>query len=118
VFRRLTRRDKPGYYKGLHYTEYVDEIRRLKANGDYDEAEKLLLCLVDAVEAEAKAEGWGVAPWYYEQLAIIYRKRKDYQAEVAILERFARQRRAPGVKPPVLLERLAKARELLAKYGS
>jgi pimeloyl-ACP methyl ester carboxylesterase len=46
-------------------------------------------------------------------LAIIHRKRKDYQNEVAILERFANQKHAPGVKPQKLLERLEKARTLL-----
>lgn len=107
--------EKPGYYKGLHYTKYVDQVKRLKSSGNYDKAEELLLHLIDAVEAEAKAEGCGVAPWYYEQLAIIYRKRKDYQAEVAILERFARQKHAPGAMPPILLDRLVKARKLLTE---
>ncbi|HWO71024.1 MAG TPA: hypothetical protein VNP94_09760 [Actinomycetota bacterium] len=87
-------------------------MRRLRREGKEDEAERLLLRLVDAVEAEAAAEGWGVAPWYYEQLAIIYRKRKDLDAEVRILERFAGQRHAPGASPPKLLERLEKARAL------
>jgi hypothetical protein len=51
---------------------------------------------VDAVEAEAAAEGSAVAPWYYEQLASIYHKRKDFDSEVPILQRFARQQHAPG----------------------
>ncbi|MBC7109277.1 MAG: hypothetical protein H5T41_10960 [Methanomassiliicoccales archaeon] len=78
----------PGFLRGKHYTEYVEEVQNLKRTGRLDEAEKLLLKLVEAVEAEARAQGWGVAPWYYEQLAIIYRKRKDYAAEVAILKRY------------------------------
>ena len=41
----------------------------------------------------------GVAPWYYEQLAIIYRKRKDYLKEIEVLERFAKQKHAPGASP-------------------
>ncbi|MGQ0669703.1 MAG: HIRAN domain-containing protein [Actinomycetota bacterium] len=90
----------PGTIDGRHYTAYVEEVRRLRREGNDEEAERLLLRLVDAVEAEARAEGWGVAPWYYEQLAIIYRKRKDHEAEVAILERYAAQPHAPGASPP------------------
>jgi hypothetical protein len=96
----------------MEFTEHVDEVRELRRQDRDEEAERLLLRLVEAVEAEAAAEGWGVAPWYYEQLAIIYRKRKDLDAEVSILERFARQRHAPGASPPKLLARLERARTL------
>lgn len=71
--------------------------------------------LIKAVEAESRAEKWGVAPWYYEQLAIIYRKRKDYLKEIEVLERFAKQKHAPGASTPKLLERLEKARILASK---
>lgn len=106
----------PGFVRGRHYTEYVEEVKELRRAGHEAEAEKLLLELVDATEAEAQAQRWGVAPWYYEQLAISYRKRKDYLSEIAILERFARQVHAPGAASPQLLERLAKARAL-AQHG-
>jgi DNA polymerase III subunit epsilon len=39
---------------------------------------------------------------------VIYRQRKDKDGEVAILERFAHQKHAPGATPPKLLERLAR----------
>ena len=52
-------------------------------------------------------------PWYYEQLALIYRKNKDLLKEHAILERFESQRHAPGRKPETLMARLAKVRESL-----
>lgn len=100
----------PGMVDGRHFTEHVDEVKRLRREGKDDEAEVLLLRLVDATEAEAAAEGMGVAPWYYEQLAIIYNKRKDFDAEVRILERYQGQAHAPGASPPKLLERLEKAR--------
>ncbi len=102
-------KDKPGEYNGRHYTEYVDEATELKRQGKADEAAALLLALVDATEAEAKAEKIIVAPWYYEQLAIVYRGQKDYAAEVAILERYAKQPHGPKNK---LLDRLKKARAL------
>ena len=108
-------REKPGYYKGRHYTTYVEEVRQLKRTGKSEEAKSLLLQLVEATEKEDKVNRWGVAPWYYEQLAIIYRRAKDYASEVALLERFTRQRHGPGVTPPKLLQRLEKARALAEK---
>lgn len=107
----------PGYYRGRHYITFVEEVKALKCTGDNDAVERLLLALVGAVEAESRAKGpkWGVAPWYYDELAVLYRKQKDYAAEVAILERFMRQPHAPGVKPPKLADRLENARMLLAK---
>jgi len=108
-------RKKPGFYKGKHYTEYVEAITSLKRKGRYDDAESLLLMLLDATEEEDCVEHMGVAPWYYEQLAIIYRKQLRYADEITVLERFAKQRHAPGVQPPKLIERLSKAKGLLEK---
>ncbi|MDD5748529.1 MAG: hypothetical protein PHP64_05740, partial [Actinomycetota bacterium] len=90
---------KPGYYKGKHYTEYVEDIKRLKREGSKDTVESLLLMLVDATEEEDRYEKMGVAPWFYHELAILYRKEGRYSDEVDILERYERQRKAPGVMP-------------------
>lgn len=100
--------------EGEHYTDYVDKVKCLKQQKKYNEAIDLLLKLVEEIENEAKTagEGWGVAPWYYEQLAIIYRKQGRYGEEVAILEQYERQPKAPGVGPQKLAERLEKARQL------
>ena len=87
-----------------HYTSFVDQIRELKRLGKLNEAEKLLLQTIDATEAE----NWGVAPWYYDQLAIVYRKQKKIEEERGILVRFAKQLHAPGARPPKLLARLQK----------
>ncbi len=98
----------PGYLRGNHYTEYTDQVKELRRSGLTDEAEELLLELIAATEAEAKAMNWGVAPWYYEQLAILYSKRHEKDREIAILERFARAPHAPGASVPKLLARLSK----------
>ncbi len=76
--------------------------------------ENLLLELVKATEAESAVNGMGVAPAYYSELAILYRKQKEYSKEISILERFAKQKHARGVMPAKLLERLEKAKELAA----
>ena len=104
--------DTAGYVDGKHFTEYVEQVKGLKRAGDVDSAELLLLRLVDATESESAADGWGVAPWYYEQLAIVYRRQRLYDKEVALLERFAAQKHAPGVSPGQLMERLNRARIL------
>ena len=103
---------KAGFINGKHYTFYVDTVKQLKRDGKLDEAEKLLLKLIDAVEEESRQEGVLVAPWYYEQLAILYRKQKLYEKEVSILTRFVAQRHEKGHP---LEERLTKARLATAK---
>lgn len=102
-----------GYYNGRHFTTYVRGVEVLKRRKRLDEAESLLLELVKATEAEDRKDKLGVAPWYYGELAKIYRKQKNYAKEVAILERYAQQRHAPGAKPRILLERLDRAKKLL-----
>lgn len=101
---------------GKHFSEYVEEINQLKKSGKYQELESLLKKLIDATEAGDSISHWGVAPWYYEELAKLYRNNKEYRKEVEVLERFAGKRHGHGVKPPKLLERLDRAKQLLAKY--
>ena len=68
-------------------------------------------CTVTVIQEQVSIEkNWGVAPWYYEQAAIIYRKLDDASAEISILERFMAQRHAPGVGPGELALRLQKAK--------
>jgi len=78
----------------------------LKQQKRYDEAIALLLKLVTETEKEAMEKNWGVAPWYYEQLAIVYRKTKCLDDEIQILERYESQPKAPGVSSGKLAERL------------
>jgi hypothetical protein len=110
MFLRVLNSNKPGFYQGKHYTEYVEQIKELKRSEKLAKAETLLLGLVAAVEAEEAAEHHGKAPWYTEQLAIVYRKQHRYADELAILERYDR-----GNRPPVFAERKAKVKTLVAK---
>ncbi len=103
----FSHKDKPGKYKGQHFSTYVDEIDELKRAGNDEELERLLFALVDATEADSRANNWGVAPAYYEELAIMYRKRKDYASEVKILERYAGQQKASGAGAGKLAQRLS-----------
>ena len=102
--------DKPGFYKGRDFTTFVEDVKTLMRNKELEKAEELLLHLIDANEEGSRATGMGVAPWYYGKLAAIYHRRRDYAAQVAILERFAGQKHSPGSMPRQLEARLEKAR--------
>ena len=106
---------KPGFIYGRHFSTFINDVESQKKNGNIEGAEKLLLELIDATEAESRADKVGVAPWYYEELAKFYRSRKDYLKEVSILKRFNKQKHAPGEKPKKLFKRLEKAIALAAK---
>src|SRR4051794_3412785 len=82
--------------------ELVNRVKQLKRLGQPDEAEIVLLAEVQRWEAD----GTGVAPWYYEQLAVIYRKQGHIDDEIAILERFEGQPKLPGAGPEILRQRL------------
>lgn len=109
------RAQKAAQALGRHYANWVEPVKKLKRQGKFEEAEKILLACIDATERESAITNYGVAPWYYEQLAIIYRKQDRLAAEVAILERFMKQKHGLGVKPEEMADRLVKASELLSK---
>ena len=102
--------DRPGMHRNKHHSEYAEVVQALKREGELQAAERLLAQLIDAVEAEDAVEKFGVAPWCYQQMAIIKRKLRDRAGEIDVLERFAAQRHAPGKAVEALLERLRKLR--------
>lgn len=102
-----------GNYRGKHYTEWVDKVKELKRDDRLDDALTLLNGLVKAVESEAKSTGHGVPPFYYEQIAIICRKRGDLAGELAILQRYDSQPAAPGSGAPKMAARLRKVNEMV-----
>lgn len=99
--------------KTEHEETNWEKLKRLKLENNLDEAEAFLLKLVVVSEDEGKDHG--VSPWCYESLAILYRKQKRIKDEVELLRRYAEQKKAPGVTPAKLAERLVKAEALLIK---
>jgi len=91
------------------------EIKSNLPNIEYDKEINKNIKWVEETEKESRKMRWGVAPAPYLRLAILYRKKKNYKSEVEILERYEKQKKAPGVKPEKLAERLIKARILLEK---
>lgn len=100
----------PGRFEGRAFHEWVDAVKQLRREGRIQDAERILIGCIQATEAEARRDNTGVAPAYYEQLAILYDKQKMPADEIAVLERYAAQPHAPGALPEKLARRLAKAR--------
>jgi hypothetical protein len=66
----------------------ISEVKSMIRDGREEEAESVLLGLVAVIEEEAQIRGRRVGTWCYERLAIIYRRRRDYASEIAILTRY------------------------------
>ena len=96
----------------------LENLQALKRAGRFDEAIKVLRQEIERQEETNKINHWGVAPAWYHQLAIIYRKQKDYANEVKVLERYMTQEKAPGVMKSKIAERLEKAKILLEESKS
>jgi DNA polymerase-3 subunit epsilon len=88
----------------------VDAVTKAKREGRLDDACIMLKEEIENQEVESRTTGLGVAPWYYEQLAVVYRKQDRHQDELAVLERYDRQIKAPGATPALLKARLEKVR--------
>lgn len=97
-----------GLVDGTHYTGYIDQIKQLKREGKHQEAIEILLKIIDVIEVESKIAKREVPPGYYEELAIVYRKEKRFDDEIAILERYFKLFNDPNEGSKRLLERLAK----------
>jgi hypothetical protein len=93
----------------------INEVKSMIREGREQEAEPVLLGLVAATEEEAQSRGGRVASWYYERLAIIYRGRRDYASEIAILTRYCQHAGNRYAIPEVVQKRLDTARGLLAR---
>lgn len=77
-----------GMVRRKHYTDWVETVKDLKRLGHNEQARDLLLELCEAAENEGAATGMAIPPWYFEQTAIVCRKLKDGDGEIAILERY------------------------------
>lgn len=104
--RKSHQRQRAGEVDGSHYSAHVPELDRLRKAGQLADYEELLWRCVEATESEARSRGWGVAPAYYERLAILFRRQGRREDELSVLRRYEAQQKAPGVKRGKLAERL------------
>lgn len=77
-----------GTVGGRHFTEWPDEIRALKREGQFQEALALCLACVEAAERAAMVDHSLMPPWFTEHAAIIYRKLQQHVNEIAVLHRY------------------------------
>lgn len=102
--------------RGRHYVDWVGRLNELRSSGQDDKALSLLLDIVEAAERAAKVSGHEPAPGYTRQAAIIYRRHKNYDAEVKILERWLAacppRYRGSASNPHRITVRLLKAKTL------
>lgn len=84
---------RAGEVDGKHYTTHVPDVKALLKAGDFAAAERLLLRLIEAVEAEGRLGGvhWTPPPWCHRRLASLYKKLKRPEDERAIMERYKAQ---------------------------
>lgn len=116
--RRMREHESLSKLDGIPTSNYGDRVADLKRRGASEELERLLLRLIDQNELANKHTGYGVAPAWYWELAVYYRKQKEYGREVALLERyFEVQRTPPGQMHERLRERLSRARTLASRAG-
>ena len=77
-----------GMVEGRHYLELVEPINELKRQGRLEEALQLCYRAIDG--AEHDLHNGRPAPWYTEQAAIVHRKLKQHDQELAVLRRWLR----------------------------
>ena len=104
---------------GKTLPDWLEVVQALERAGRWEEALQLVEVLIEAAEQEAARSGREPAPAYTERAAIMLRRRKDYDAEIQVLERWEAfcppERRGPGTTQQKLAARLVKARQLAAK---
>ncbi|PRQ11715.1 hypothetical protein C1Y63_04720 [Corynebacterium sp. 13CS0277] len=134
--------DLAGRIDGKHFREYTDTVKQLKREGRLEEALALQLRILEAANRyhqasyelisvphrrDCEREGWQLpnlqAITHHRNTidtAIIYRKLKDYDGEIAVLEGYLDYNSvlpefADSFCRVLVEERLAKARQLKAK---
>lgn len=98
--------------RGRHHSDWVATLDRLRADGKDDAALDLLIDCMTAAEHEAGTLGAPPPPRYAHRAAVIHRRRRDYAAEVEVLERWIAACPEPRDPHSRLAVRLVKARRL------
>lgn len=112
--------DRVSQVRGKHYSEWTTTVENWKRAERYDEALALLAECQRAAVSDGRVWNRPPAPWYFEQAAIIHRKRKNYPDEVAVLTQYIEAVREVDCSRDVdkiekLESRLHKARKLAEK---
>lgn len=112
LLRRIRDAEAAGLIRGVDFESLRPEFTQMKTAGDTTGALNFVMECVEAAERRARVAWMRPAVWPTEQAAMLLRKQKDYQGEIAVLERFmAADPTHEGTK--ALRERLTKARSLI-----
>jgi hypothetical protein len=79
---------RAGMVNGVHYLQLVEPIKQLKREGRLEEALVLCYKAITGAENSARTEGMSPAPAYTRHAAIILRKLKRRDEEIAVLQRY------------------------------
>jgi DNA polymerase III epsilon subunit-like protein len=116
IYEDLNRLERiAGQVRGRFYVDWspvLDEYRTARRD---DDALDLLLDVIAGAERVAQVDGGPPAPAYTERAAVIYRRRREHDEEVAILERWAEavpSGPVRGAGQKAVLQRLEAARRL------
>ncbi len=109
MFHELDRADT---VRGRHHSDWVSTLDRLRARGMDDAGLELLAECMAAAEREAWALESPPPTIYAHRAAVIHRRRRDYEAEVDVLERWIAACPEPRDPYSRLAVRLVKARRL------
>jgi hypothetical protein len=77
-----------GMVEGIHYLELVEPIQQLKREGRNEEALRLCYAAITGAEGDNALDGLTPPPWYTEQAAIVLRKLRRRDEELAVLRRY------------------------------
>ena len=98
--------------RGRRHSDWVAVLDRLRARGRDDAGLALLLECMAAAEREAWAVQGVPTPVFAHRAAVIHRRRRDYAAEVEVLERWIAACPEPRDPHSRLAVRLVKAKRL------
>ncbi|WP_072691534.1 exonuclease domain-containing protein [Rhodococcus marinonascens] len=115
------RNDPRQQVRGRHFTAWSEPVKQLKRDGRLDEALELLFEVIAVVERPENCWGGAPATGWTEQAAIVYRKQKNFAAEVAVLQRWidaAHRNGCSVTESDPIPQRKAKAQALLEKSRS
>ncbi|MGO3885389.1 MAG: hypothetical protein ACTJHU_03740 [Mycetocola sp.] len=84
--RSYTAAQRAGFVRGRHYTEHVEDVKRLKREDQLEDALALIYECIDASERQNAIDGYGVPPGWYQNASIVLRKMGDYEADERLLE--------------------------------
>jgi len=98
--------------RGRHHSEWMATLDRLRARGMDEAGLELLVECMAAAERDAWASQGIPTPVYAHRAAVIHRRRRDYAAEVEVLERWIAACPEPRDPYSRLAVRLVKARRL------